>query len=170
MAATATSGRERVRTLNDLLRRHHVGGQVVLTPGVLALGLDLLMLIDDAVSRFEAFTPDNDPYGEHDFGLVRVQGHVVLFKIDARLRKPEARTGHGCCASPPQAVRSSPPPLPLDCVWERRRGAVLRQAKSGHLALLRRAHPASVAEAGSKSPSAPNGAALPGRPTQMILP
>jgi hypothetical protein len=83
MAATATSGRERVRTLNDLLRRHHVGGQVVLTPGVLALGLDLLMLIDDAVSRFEAFTPDNDPYGEHDFGLVRVQGHVVLFKIDA---------------------------------------------------------------------------------------
>ena len=94
MAATATSGRERVRTLNDLLRRHHVGGQVVLTPGVLALGLDLLMLIDDAVSRFEAFTPDNDPYGEHDFGLVRVQGHVVLFKIDARLRsqKPARAT------------------------------------------------------------------------------
>jgi len=82
MANSATSDCARVRTLNDLLRRHRIGGQVVLTPGVLALGLDLLMLIDDAVTRFDAFTPDNDPYGEHDFGLVGVQGHVVLFKID----------------------------------------------------------------------------------------
>src|SRR3954462_8801139 len=83
MASSATEPNARVRTLNDLLRRHRLGGQVVLTSGVLALGLDLLMLIDDAVSRFDAFTPDNDPYSEHDFGLVRVQGHVVLFKIDA---------------------------------------------------------------------------------------
>src|SRR3954468_13714244 len=82
MASSATEPNARVRTLNDLLRRHRLGGQVVLTPGVLALGLDLLLLIDDAVARFDAFTPDNDPYGEHDFGLVRVQGHVVLFKID----------------------------------------------------------------------------------------
>src|SRR3954453_634089 len=82
MASSATEPSTRVRTLNDLLRRHRLGGQVVLTPGVLALGLDLLLLIDDAVARFDAFTPDNDPYGEHDFGLVRVQGHVVLFKID----------------------------------------------------------------------------------------
>ena len=73
MASSATAPNTRVRTLNDLLRRHQVGGQVVLTPGVLALGLDLLLLIDDAVSRFDAFTPDNDPYGEHDFGLVRVK-------------------------------------------------------------------------------------------------
>src|SRR3954451_12148219 len=83
MASSVTAPSTRVRTLNDLLRRHRLGGQVVLTPGVLALGLDLLMLIDGAVSRFDAFTPDNDPYGEHDFGLVRVRGHVVLFKIDA---------------------------------------------------------------------------------------
>ena len=82
MASSVTAQSTPVRTLNDLLRRHRIGGQVVLTPGVLALGLDLLLLIDDAVSRFDAFTPDNDPYGEHDFGLVRVQGHVVLFKID----------------------------------------------------------------------------------------
>src|SRR3954447_263694 len=82
MANSATSDCARVRTFNDLLRRHRIGGQGVLTPGVLALGLDLLMLIDDAVSRFDAFTPDNDPYGEHDFGCVRVQGHAVLFKID----------------------------------------------------------------------------------------
>src|SRR4051794_13064941 len=82
MASSVTAPNAHVRTLNDLLRRHRIGGQNMLTPGVLALGLDLLMLIDDAVSRFDAFTPDNDPYGELDFGLVRVQGHVVLFKID----------------------------------------------------------------------------------------
>ena len=83
MASSVTAPNTRVRTLNDLLRRHRIGGQVVLTPGILALGLDLLLLIDDAVARFDVFTPDNDPYGEHDFGCVRVRGHVVLFKIDA---------------------------------------------------------------------------------------
>src|SRR4051812_33082988 len=82
MASSATAQSTRVRTLNDLLRRHRIGGQVVLTPGVLALGLDLLTLVDDAVTHFDAVTPNNDPYSEHDFGLVRVQGHVVLFKID----------------------------------------------------------------------------------------
>src|SRR3954470_4587756 len=82
MASSATEPNARVRTLNDLLRRYRLGGQVVLPPGVLALGLDLLLLIDDAVSRFDAFSPDNDPYGEHDFGVVRIKGHVVLFNID----------------------------------------------------------------------------------------
>jgi Protein of unknown function (DUF3768) len=101
MASSATTPSTRVRTLNDLLRRHHVGGQVVLTPGVLALGLDLLLLIDDAVSRFDAFTPDNDPYGEHDFGLARVQGHVVLFKIDAY---DLARSGHSPDPADPSAT------------------------------------------------------------------
>ena len=24
----------------------------------------------------------NDPYGEHDFGLIEVAGHRVMFKID----------------------------------------------------------------------------------------
>jgi hypothetical protein len=105
MASSATTPSTRVRTLvrtlNDLLRRHHVGGQVVLTPGVLALGLDLLLLIDDAVSHFDAFTPDNDPYGEHDFGLARVQGHVVLFKIDAY---DLARSGHSPDPADPSAT------------------------------------------------------------------
>ena len=59
MTSSVTAPNTRVHTLNDLLRRHRIGGQVVLTPGVLALGLDLLLMIDDAVSRFDAFLPDN---------------------------------------------------------------------------------------------------------------
>jgi hypothetical protein len=82
MATSAISASVCVSALNDQLRQHRIGGKVVVTSGVQALGLGVLMLIDDAVARFDAFDSDNDPYGEHDFGVVRVQGYSVLFKID----------------------------------------------------------------------------------------
>ena len=50
---------------------------------MLALGTETLMQLDEAVARFDAFTPDNDPYSEHDFGTVQVGGQTVFFKIDA---------------------------------------------------------------------------------------
>ncbi len=78
-----TPARDRIRTLNDELRQHHRGGLIVVTSGIQALRPELIQQIDEAVSRFDSFTPDNDPYGEHDFGVVRVQGHTVFFKIDA---------------------------------------------------------------------------------------
>jgi hypothetical protein len=34
------------------------------------------------VTTFDDFTPDNDPYGEHDFGSFEADGHKVFFKID----------------------------------------------------------------------------------------
>ena len=77
-----TTTQERVRALNDDLRREHKNGRILLTPGIVALGSDLIRRINRAVSRFDAFDPDNDPYGEHDFGSVTVDGHVVFFKID----------------------------------------------------------------------------------------
>src|SRR3712207_6226403 len=82
MAASATTASGRVRALNDQLRQHRIGGTVVITSGVRALGQAFLLLIEDAVARFDAFDSDNDPYGEHDFGCVEVQGHRVFFKID----------------------------------------------------------------------------------------
>ena len=79
----AASGRiERVRLLNDLLRCHRLGGQVVVTTGVQALGPPFIDRLCEAVARFDAFTPDNDPHGEHDFGLVTVEGRACLFKIE----------------------------------------------------------------------------------------
>lgn len=77
-----TSTRERVRALNDELRRFHCGGRVVLTRSVQALGADLLQKIDEAVISFTAFDQGNDPYGDHDFGAVTVAGHIVFFTID----------------------------------------------------------------------------------------
>ena len=77
-----TTSRERIRALNDELRRSHSGGLIVLTAGIQGLGADLVREIDDAVAVFTEFDNDNDPYGEHDFGSVTVCEHVVFFKID----------------------------------------------------------------------------------------
>ena len=38
--------------------------------------------IRELVETFDTFTPDNDPHGEHDFGLVEHNGHRVFWKID----------------------------------------------------------------------------------------
>lgn len=63
---------------NDAFRRSGFG--IVVTPGVQALE-DLVGLIDE-VRRFNEFSEDNDPYGEHDFGTVYWLGEKVFWKID----------------------------------------------------------------------------------------
>lgn len=63
---------------NDEFRRSGFG--VVVTPGVQVLE-DLGGLIDD-IRRFNEFTEDNDPFGEHDFGVVYWFGQKVFWKID----------------------------------------------------------------------------------------
>ena len=82
MTTTVDSRTENIRALNNRLRQQRIGGQVVVTPGVLALGTQVLLQIQDAVARFDAFSPDNDPHGEHDFGSVAVDGNTVFFKIE----------------------------------------------------------------------------------------
>ncbi len=77
-----TSAHDRIRTLNDELRQHRRGGLVVLTSGVQTLDPELIQEINSRIARFDAFTPDNDPYGEHDFGSMDVETHRVMFKID----------------------------------------------------------------------------------------
>lgn len=34
------------------------------------------------VRRFKTFTPENDPYGEHDFGSLSIEGHKIFWKFD----------------------------------------------------------------------------------------
>ncbi|AWN35181.1 DUF3768 domain-containing protein [Methylobacterium radiodurans] len=72
----------RIAALNDILRRSLTGGTLVPTAGVVTLGRERQQLILDAVGAFVAFTPDNDPYGEHDFGALEAAGERVFFKID----------------------------------------------------------------------------------------
>lgn len=54
----------------------------MLTRAVAALGTEAQREILAALRRYDEFDADNDPYGEHDFGRITVQGHELLFKID----------------------------------------------------------------------------------------
>ena len=72
----------RIRALNDQLRATGEGGRLVVTRGIAALPAPAITAIFLAVQTFNAFTPDNDPYGEHDFALIEVAGERIMFKID----------------------------------------------------------------------------------------
>lgn len=71
-----------ITTLNDSLRRTFTGGRVVMTRSVAALPASDQQAIINAVRRFDAFTPDNDPHQEHDCASFKAAGHSCLFKID----------------------------------------------------------------------------------------
>ncbi|MBX9459502.1 MAG: DUF3768 domain-containing protein [Rhizobium sp.] len=73
---------ERTRTLNDAFRRDPRQGGVVLTTGVGSLSPDQLAALLAAIRNFADFTAENDPYEEHDFAAVTVDGERYLFKID----------------------------------------------------------------------------------------
>jgi hypothetical protein len=82
MGATAPTETDRIRVLNDNFRGTFVGGQVVMTQGVNELPLDTKARILLAVQTFDAFTADNDPHGEHDFGSFEIDGETYFFKVD----------------------------------------------------------------------------------------
>ena len=73
---------ERIRELNDRLRRTGLGGQIMTTPGVRALDEEARASLIHQVRTFSEFSADNDPYGEHDFGAVAVAGERFFWKID----------------------------------------------------------------------------------------
>ena len=74
----------RIRTLNDKLRTtfDQSLGRIVLTQGVATLDSDVRAMVIRKVATFEAFGPDNDPYGEHDFGNFELAGRSFFWKID----------------------------------------------------------------------------------------
>jgi Protein of unknown function (DUF3768) len=75
--------RARVRALNDQFRRNGIGiGSFMHTDGVHEKGQAFVQGVFGAVRDFDAFSKDNDPYGEHDFGAFDYQGERLFFKID----------------------------------------------------------------------------------------
>ena len=45
-------------------------------------------VIIEALGRYDDSYADSDPVGEHEFRMITVQGHQILFKIDYFDRKP----------------------------------------------------------------------------------
>jgi hypothetical protein len=85
MTSTTVSTADRIRALNDDFRRTFVGGMVMITAGVEAMPVEQRRsLLEEvrAFDAFDAFTDDNDPHGEHDFGAVDEGGVRCFWKID----------------------------------------------------------------------------------------
>ena len=69
-----------IAALNDQARQTFKECRVIITEGVQALeDVDVILR---QVQLFDAFTPDNDPYGEHDFGSTTLEGTTCFWKID----------------------------------------------------------------------------------------
>ena len=73
----------KIRDLNDSFRRDFpADGRRYITDGIFALDGDDRDAILEKVRTFEAFTEDNDPHGEHDFGAFDFKGERIVWKID----------------------------------------------------------------------------------------
>jgi Protein of unknown function (DUF3768) len=79
----------RIRELNDTVRTADTAigallanGQLVITRGVAAHGNDFVDRAVRAVRSYRNFGPENDPYGEHDFGIFELDGETLNWKID----------------------------------------------------------------------------------------
>ena len=73
---------DRIRMLNDQLRRNLSAGKAVMTPGVAALGAEAVQRLVQTIAVYDDFCTANDPHGEDDFGAFDFNGVEVFFKID----------------------------------------------------------------------------------------
>lgn len=73
--------RATIARLNDHFRFTGEDGWIFLSAGVSAFLVPTKDVIVHAVRLFDAFTPENDPFGEHDFGALTVEQHRIAWKI-----------------------------------------------------------------------------------------
>ncbi len=73
----------RICDINDAMRCAGPScGRWLMTQGVMDQGFGFVQLAVAAVQAFSAFTEDNDPHGEHDFGAFDLAGRRLFWKID----------------------------------------------------------------------------------------
>ena len=72
----------KIKTLNDVFRTSLFFENFFCTQGIQALGETAKMEILMSVQKYNDFTQDNDPYGEHDFGSFEYEGQKIFWKID----------------------------------------------------------------------------------------
>ena len=80
---TTTDNTSKIRDLNDAFRQHFPAtGRRYITDGIFALDAADRDAILEKVRTFDAFTEDNDPHHEHDFGSINHNGERIFWKID----------------------------------------------------------------------------------------
>ena len=93
---TTTNRAAKIAALNDALRRDPGTGEygrIVMTHGVSELGVPFTMQALAKLKAFDAFTKDNDPYSEHDFGSFELEGQKLFWKIDYFEKGTDYRVG-----------------------------------------------------------------------------
>lgn len=71
-----------IATQNDQFRKtwgadFTIGGQIVMTRSVADMPPSTQVQIMQGVQKFETFDADNDPYGDHSFGSIKVMNEGV---------------------------------------------------------------------------------------------
>jgi len=80
---TTDDNTAKIAKLNDLCRKAPgVAGRIYRTSGIAALPQEDQSAIFEKVETFDAFTPDNDPHKERDFGAFEHNGSKIFWKID----------------------------------------------------------------------------------------
>ena len=82
MTCKNSSATDRIRTLNDALRRTFRGGKIMMTIGVQNLGPTAIEQLVNRLQSYDEFNVDNDPHGEHDFGAFEIATDKFFWKID----------------------------------------------------------------------------------------
>lgn len=93
----------KIALLNDAFRKSFSGGKVMMTAGVDALPDMVKCAALHEVATFNAFSEDNDPYGEHDFGSFELCSRKFFWKIDYYDR--ELKYGSEDPANPDETTR-----------------------------------------------------------------
>ncbi len=74
--------RDKIRKLNDQFRKSLIGGQILLTSGIIELTDNRPQKIINIVCQYDRFNDNIDPYGEHDMGAFEYQKLRIFWKID----------------------------------------------------------------------------------------
>jgi hypothetical protein len=81
---------QRIRALDDHLRKHPTSDVAIMTPGIAALGQEAANRIIKTITTFDDFCHANNPYENHDNGSFEADGRTVSFKIEHYERPPDS--------------------------------------------------------------------------------
>lgn len=67
---------------NPIAEAKEIKGKYVATQGFCAMSPEDQITATVKIRDFDNFNSDNDPYGEHDLGRFKQNGHTIMWKID----------------------------------------------------------------------------------------
>ncbi|WP_282128013.1 DUF3768 domain-containing protein [Roseobacter litoralis] len=82
-----------------------IQGRMHVTRSMIEAGDGFVTEAVQAVGAFDAFEPENDPEGRHDFGSVVIRGETVFWKIDLYEADSDFRYGAETPDNPATTMR-----------------------------------------------------------------